>query len=300
MGLGSMLLRAAEVAPGPARHMLRAYLRTRLPIPNDAKWIVHKLKQTLVPVPPIQVVRIGEGLRMRLDLSASIAREIYFHRTYEPTVAQFLRAALCPGDIVVDGGANIGELTLRCAKYVGPTGRVISVEASDQTLIALRENIDLNELSNVTVVEAALTGDDGQLTFFLGNGVHSLSSSLSAPDDFGGVQIKVRALSLATLLSENGIDHCDVLKMDVEGAEFDTLRGAIPILAGLRKRPIVVFEYNKRVADRAGWTVSDVHDLLAPLGYEFFVLENCGHARPLRTSDQDCFDINTKIDLVAR
>jgi tRNA G46 methylase TrmB len=72
---------------------------------------------------------------------------------------------LRPGDVVVDCGAYIGEFTLYAAEAVGPAGKVIAFEPDPENMKALKANIALNRLKNVTVMEKGLWSRDGVMQF---------------------------------------------------------------------------------------------------------------------------------------
>ena len=112
--------------------------------------------------------------------------------------------------MVVDAGANIGMFTIRAARKVGDSGVVIAVEPQPDNITFLRENIRLNELTNVKIIIRALYFEDNTTVSFQGNGV---GGHLSAT----GVNT-VKTISLKKIISE--FTNRDIwLKMDIEGAE---------------------------------------------------------------------------------
>lgn len=299
MGLGNLAIKTLTFCPPVSRRLLAWYLRAGLPLPAAAAWVVANLKRSLVPAGnSLRQVQIGPRLSLLVDLRTDVGREIFYHRSYEPHVARFLTESLRPGGVVIDCGANIGELSLRAAAAVGPAGRVYAVEASPPTASLLRQNVGRNQADNVEVVEAAVTDADTEQAFFLGTELHSLSSSLWQPADFHGEQVAVRGTTLTTLLMKKNITRLDLVKLDIEGAELKALRGAEAGFRRLEKLPMLVFEYNKGVADRAGWTLTDMADLLLSWGYTIRYLDAGRPGRSYRAEDAAGFDESTKIDLV--
>lgn len=112
-------------------------------------------------------LQLSDGSRM---LIPSVAEPIGFHMlidgAYEHDELTWLLSHVGPGDVVVDVGANIGGFTIPLARRVGPTGRVIAIEASNRIAQYLRHNVRANALENVTVVETAVSDHADEHTLF--------------------------------------------------------------------------------------------------------------------------------------
>ena len=126
-----------------------------------------------------------------------------------------------PGHIVIDIGANIGTFALAAARYTGTSGKIVSIEPHPDNLRYLRRNVRQNGLSNVRVVEGAVSASRGRLHLFV-----SLESGLhSTLLDHGVGSIEVETYPLSQIMSDAGVSTCDLLKIDCEGAEHDILPG---------------------------------------------------------------------------
>lgn len=272
--LGNALIRTVEACPPLGRWATRAYLRSGLPVPERAEWVIEQITRDLAPKQKTIETSIGSGLRLRVDPETVVGRFLFFRGSCEPSVARCLEKLLQPGMTIIDAGANVGELTARAARLVGHKGRVIALEASTETARTLKRNMEINGLANVRVIEEALSDQVGELTFHLGVENDSHSSSIYEPNDYGGRSVTVPAVNLDTLKRREGLGRVDVLKMDVEGAELAALLGGEEMLA--RDRPTLIFEYNQIVADRAGWTLADMFGHLRPRGYDLHVIEDRG------------------------
>lgn len=128
---------------------------------------------------------------------------------------------LRPGDVVVDCGACLGEFTLYASKAVGPSGRVVAFEPDQDYYRDLLENIDANALRNVTAVNKGVWSSDGALKF-VGDDRMGYSFMMEGGD--GAVTVPV--VSLDNEMRRLGVGKADFIKMDVEGAELETIRGA--------------------------------------------------------------------------
>lgn len=299
IGVGESVIRLLSAVPAIARPLLQLYLRVRLPVPDRAAWVILALKRRLVPQMSIRICRIGWNLRLEVDLASTVGRQVFYHGSYEPDLAAFLHGTLRGGDVVIDAGANIGELTVRAARRVGTKGAVIAIEPSGCTLRRLKRNVTLNGMRNVQVVHAAVGGNDGRRALYLGTGPDSLSSSLTAPSDASGETVDVCVTRLDTVARTCGVSRIDVLKLDVEGAEFEALReGAIGLLSQRPPVRVIVLEYNKVVAARMGWSLGDMESLLTAHGYALYVLSRGGQIERLCTNATEGAELPGKIDIV--
>jgi FkbM family methyltransferase len=136
------------------------------------------------------------------------------------------------GDAVLDLGANCGLFTIACAKLVGPTGLVIAVEPDPGNCEALRRNVAEAKLDNVRVMQVAAWSADGWVSFGADGSMGALVLS-GAPMSRGKrVQVPSRTVdSLAGLASGRRLA---AVKMDIEGAEYEAIKGA----TGVWKKPL--------------------------------------------------------------
>jgi hypothetical protein len=103
-----------------------------------------------------------DGVNFDLDLSQGIDFAIYL-ATFERETKNALKGLVKPSSVVLDIGANIGIHTMLLAKLVGPSGRVLSFEATDYAVQKLRRNLDLNSqlAERVTLFHCLLAAKDG-------------------------------------------------------------------------------------------------------------------------------------------
>lgn len=162
-------------------------------------------------------LRLGDqtypvGLKTRTELD--ILEEVGLEDEYRP-------ADEISAETIVDLGASVGLATLRLLSS-HPGVRVVAVEADPVLIPRLRANV---AGLPVTVVHAAVAGDSGERRFFRsdidswGNSLDNISATQTA--------VTVPAVSLEDLLDSHGIDRVDLLKLDVEGAEWEMLEGQI-------------------------------------------------------------------------
>jgi FkbM family methyltransferase len=140
------------------------------------------------------------------------------------------------GDIVVDVGAHMGKYTIIASKRVGANGKVIAIEAHPGNYEMLNRNIKLNGLTNVTTLNYAVYSKESKIKLFLpgeksNHTIYNtlISSRATNEEKF----VEVNANTLDSLLQQGGISHAEVnwIKIDVEGAEFEVLKGAHDIMS---------------------------------------------------------------------
>lgn len=157
--------------------------------------------------------------------------------TRERTVLKEIRKGLKIGDIFVDAGANIGIYTVLAGQLVGAAGRVIAVEMMPDTARILREHISKNHLSNVSVIDQALSNVAGQVVVARVPGGQHGQASIANGVAVGGTEVQVFTTTLSDIL-EN-VERVALMKMDLEGAEQLALEGAGDVLNRVQ---IVIFE----------------------------------------------------------
>ena len=90
---------------------------------------------------------IDYGLKIYLELSNPFTWDLILGKDFEKDVKREFSQNVNEGDTVIDVGAHIGEYTLLGAKLVGDKGLIISVEPDHDSVISLKKNIILNNLS---------------------------------------------------------------------------------------------------------------------------------------------------------
>lgn len=211
------------------------------------------------------VARLPWGLPLHVDPREDVGRAIWQLGLHDLAVCEILWRLTSRGDLVVDVGANLGQMTGLLALRAGPTGRVLAFEPHPGVFAELAANVDLATRSPraapIEIFRKALAALPGEAWLDPGADFatnHGLSSLASAP----GTGIAIEALTLDAVLEERS---ATVVKIDVEGHELDVLRGATEALRAGRIRHLLL------EAGSAGERQT-LADLLAGYGYTFFVL----------------------------
>jgi len=176
-----------------------------------------------------------QGLRWRRE-----NRFPYWYHTgrYEPEISAMIAATLRPGDTFWDIGAHAGYHTLQGARAVGPSGWVLAVEPDPSVCRSLREQLALNDLTRVTVMEAAVSDTGGRAHLVVRAADDTRGSALDtvrnpAIRNSMGVRLEVPSTTLNDLATR--YPPPQLLKMDIEGSEAAALRAGGQLWAGGRR-----------------------------------------------------------------
>lgn len=194
-------------------------------------------------------------------------RYMYVVREFEPATQRCLDRLLEPGRTAVDVGANIGFLTARMARSVGPEGRIWALEPEPANLEILRRNMKRNGLADrVRIVpQAAGAGDASRRLYLGGHGMgHSFHPGEAGPT---AASVEVRQSSLDDLVE----GPVDLVKIDVEGAELDVLAGMDRLLAENPDLHLVV-EWNPAAQRAAGHTGEALPRRLLEAGFRLVLI----------------------------
>lgn len=173
------------------------------------------------------------GNNFELEMIVKVNDTYYRAVDYEsliiisPNYEQYIQRVLKPdkNDVFVDVGSHIGNYTLRIAKKVGSEGKVIAIEANPNNFRALVEGIKLNNLENVTALNVAAYDEKCEMPMYFtpkGKGRGSIIYS----DRQEKTNYNIQAKPLDIILEDLEIPQIDYIKVDVEGAEYEALKGA--------------------------------------------------------------------------
>jgi FkbM family methyltransferase len=230
---------------------------------------------------------------------------LYFFGVWEPSITAIYRAALRPGDVVVDVGANVGTHALLAAHLVGPTGHVHAVEASPWIHARLRRNLAVNDVRNVTTYNLAATAEPGPVTVYLHDGSNLGGTTIVASEAARLAteqEAVVEGLPLPAIVPEAALLAARLIKIDVEGAEWLVAQGLRDLLPRLRPEVEILIEVKPEALAVFGATLADFLALFATAGFACFEIDNrydgrfyieapSAETRPLRQRNPDMIDL---------
>jgi FkbM family methyltransferase len=206
-------------------------------------------------VPKGAIVPIVQGPARGRKWVSNCAAHGYWLGSWELGTQRRFAARLRPGDVVYDIGAHVGLYTLGSSGKIGPEGHVYAFEPLGRNVQFLRRHIELNQLSNCSVVEAAVCNLAGSRQFDA-----SICHSEARLSETGSTTVPT--VSIDEFLS-GGPDRRppNVMKIDARGAEMEILSGG--------RRTITTFSPRVFLFSYPGDENRQCRELLSSLGYSF-------------------------------
>jgi|694.fasta_scaffold22230_9 FkbM family methyltransferase len=225
---------------------------------------------------PVFSFFLNDGSRFDYPLKNVVGR-LLFSGVFELEEIEFIRQILKPGDIFFDVGANGGLYTIIAAKLVGENGHVYSFEPGERELKLLHHNIAINNLTNVTVIESAVSNIKGKTNFAISvDG--AMNSLLKTNHPLQKIQEwqKIEVTTLDDVVDELSVKKVNFLKIDVEGAEKQVLDGA-KILLESQKEIVILFEASDSTALNFGYSVRDILSEIISSGFFIYQFNELGN-----------------------
>ncbi|MCW2881847.1 MAG: methyltransferase, FkbM family [Sphaerisporangium sp.] len=266
----------ATALPRAGAGYLRAgvsHVWRRLPRRLRRRWrYVDPINRAMLYIgaPVVATAQMRGGHQLRLDLRSGTEWFAYYTGVFDDGRIRAARELMCrqPGGVAVDAGANIGFWTIPLALQAAAShSRVVAVEPVVANARRLRENLELNDISDyVDVWEHALSDAAGTVMMTLredfadgaGTGNAAVAVDDGTDDQFAHVEVATRTL-------DDTLDACGraavrVVKADIEGHEDHLLAGAHRTFCV--DRPVAFLEWNRVYYERRG---VDATALTAPL-----------------------------------
>lgn len=132
------------------------------------------------------------------------------------------------GDIILDIGGNIGLYAVKNSRRVGGRGKIWVFEPNPAVFGRLLKNLKENNATNVVAIQKAVSSENGKMDFAVASGITPEGKIQRHKECGRGSQefIEIDCVTLDDFVSENHLDEINLAKIDVEGEEFEALKGA--------------------------------------------------------------------------
>jgi FkbM family methyltransferase len=214
------------------------------------------------------ILQTNHGFLMKIDPSkdAGVELSLFQTGTYEKGTLYFIASCLNRDDCFIDIGANSGLMSIFASQCVGNSGKILAFEAHPETHELLQENIQLNHIENIDTFNFALGNETGKATIYDNWNVNRGGASLVIhSENSTGFEVDVKTLDEVI---QNDFQP-KMIKIDVEGFEFQVLKGATNTIKNCK--PILIIEFS--VSRENQYDPFEMIDFIESFGfYEIFKL----------------------------
>jgi FkbM family methyltransferase len=245
-------------------------------IRSTVKTLVFKALRRVRPAPLAALLkralrverRVHQGAEGKywLDPVSHLGAAVLTTGEYEADMGRTLKKILTPSSVFVDLGANEGYFTVLAGKLVGDGGSVIAIEPQTRLLPVIEKNLSLNGLENVKIVSTAVSDRSGTATLYLLPDLNSGGSSFHRPTRYAVPEQKTDTVTLEQVLTTCNLEKVDLLKVDIEGAEYEALLGS-PALFEHHRIKAVALELHPQILAARGKSATDIESFLTKNGY---------------------------------
>jgi len=204
---------------------------------------------------------------------------------HEKSEQRLVKKIVKPGMVVFDIGANVGDYSSLLSKLVGESGKVYAFEPTSSIFQKLQARLTKSNYNNTYIFKKAVYSEDTRIE------LHEFPDEYSAWNSIGKPKMQnpqrkteyvpivktelVEAIALDSFCKEREIEKIDYLKLDVEGAESDALKGMVELL---REKAIgfIQFEISQKMLEGLNRTAKETFDILIEHGYECHRIEGDG------------------------
>ena len=206
------------------------------------------------------------GLKLRLLPRGNMSEQKLYtaRQLFDRDEFALLQRRLKPGGVFVDIGANAGIYSFWAHRCMQGRGRILAVEPDPEMRRRLVFNAATNGLSDIDVCPVALSDHEGTAELQVNprqRGQNTLDVGEAQRAGGERQSLTVPLTTLLALLQAKGVDHVDVLKIDIEGHEPPVLRHFLTHAPESMWPAAVISEFKDQ-------TAGDILDLLAARGYQ--------------------------------
>jgi FkbM family methyltransferase len=170
------------------------------------------------------IINLFNNARFIARPDCTVSSSIMYTKIPDYDEIMFLRKQLKSESIIFDVGANVGHFSLFFSDIAE---RTYAFEPTPKTFSVLRDNFAINGDKKLEMYQCALSDHDGIVIFLDQGGLNTTNRVTETPSR---CTVEVQSMRLDTFCRDKNITKIDLLKMDVEGHEFEVLKGAVYVL----------------------------------------------------------------------
>jgi len=211
------------------------------------------------------VVQTSNG-KFFIDPLSNFGEGILSESGYEPQLADSLKKILKEGDTFLDVGANEGFFSILASKLVNVTGNVVSIEPQSRLQRVIFRNMLENSAYNINILQRAISDSIGTAILSLSPDMNTGSSGIFRLTQYEVPTEMIPQITLSELLRLLRVDRIKLMKIDVEGFEYEAILGSKDVFRGNIIENIAL-ELHPTILQRRGKSESDILDFLTENGY---------------------------------
>lgn len=263
------------------------------------RWIYKKVVNGTVDPEKEYIISMRLGHQIRLKPTQRYLSNIIYSGQYHDDNIFLLSRFVKKNSVVLDIGANIGLYCCAFARFCKHLDlKIHAIEAIKNNYEALKNNVSLNRFDNIKSYNLALGKERGKLRFvlpskdivgnFAGGNVYRDEEDIKKATE-SSVTIEAEMVTLDDWANEHNINECDVIKIDIEGAEYFAFQGGREFIK--KTRPVILSEYNEPILENINVSFSDYISIFKELDYkiayerdnDFLFIEDIEQFKPHQT-----------------
>lgn len=253
--------------------LLKSYMK-RFPFPHRGLKYFLRLMRGFNLDKKQYLKKTIDGFFIYTNPNEHIQQQLFWYGYYEPELVEVIKKLVKPGDVFIDGGANIGYFSLLAAKY-GAT--VFAFEPVSEVFEQLKINLHINNEDKITPIQKAFGDIVGEKEIYISGSDNRGMSSFERPENFSGASEIVDIIRLDDWVTEFQINKINIIKLDIEGSELVALKGMETSLKEFK--PLVITEVNLGTLSQFGIKPADIVNFMRKLNFEFFKIDEKGNLR---------------------
>lgn len=201
-----------------------------------------------------------------VDPVSNFGAAIIQKNEYEPIMTETLEYYLKPSSVFIDIGANEGYFSVVANRIVENSGRVISVEPQRRLKPILEKNFEINGIQNVELLNVAISDSKGIATIYISPDINTGSTALTQSTRYSLPTESIDTITLSDLFTKFSIEYADLMKMDIEGFEYEAILGS-PELFREQRIGTIALELHPSAMQQRSLDPDKITDLLKNCGY---------------------------------
>jgi FkbM family methyltransferase len=190
---------------------------------------------------------------------------------FDERITQVIKLVLADGGIYLDVGANFGYYSVIAAKLPGVS--VVAIEPSPREFIRLQENCNLNNLENLKALEVAVSDIPGKRMLHLSDiwntSMNSFNPAFKDDQPFkSSLSVEVECCRVDDLISPSEHKHLKLIKIDVEGFEYEVLKGMPNLLQNFNG--VLICEITPGISEQNPNHISEIYSIMNAQGFRSF------------------------------